>query len=64
MTEILWSTDPATQRALFLVLGLAALVAVTIYAPLALRAIRLLLLERKLREIIENSPGGYRQPDG
>ena len=61
MTEILWSTDPASQRALLLVIGLAALVAVTIHLPLAVRALRLWLLERQLRQQLENEPRG-REP--
>jgi len=58
MTEILWSTDPASQRALLLVIGLAALVALTIHLPLAVRALRLWLLERQLRQQLENDSRG------
>lgn len=58
MTEILWSTDPASQQALLLVIGLAALVALTIHLPLAVRALRLWLLERQLRQQLANDAGG------
>jgi methyl-accepting chemotaxis protein len=58
MTQILWSTDPATQHALLLVLGLAAVAALTIYLPLAFRAARLWLLERRLRRLVGAAPGG------
>ena len=63
MTEILWSTDPASQRALLLVIGLAALVAVTIHLPLAVRALRLWLLERQLRHQLENESRGKEPTD-
>jgi ABC-type transporter Mla subunit MlaD len=63
MTEILWSTDPASQRALLLVIGLAALVAVTIHLPLAVRALGLWLLERQLRQRLENESRGKKPGD-
>jgi len=63
MTEILWSTDPASQRALLLVIGLAALVALTIHVPLAVRALRLWLLERQLRPQLANESRGRELSD-
>ncbi|HKK50824.1 MAG TPA: hypothetical protein VKA74_04520, partial [Myxococcota bacterium] len=53
MTQILWSTDPATQRALLIVLSLALLAALTVHLPLAWRALRLWRLERRLRSVLE-----------
>ena len=51
LSEILWSSDPATQRAIWFVLALAAAAAVGIFVPLLVRAVRLLLLERRLRDL-------------
>ncbi len=49
ISTLLWSTDAATQRAIWLVLGAAALAALLVYGPLVLRLLRLHSLERKLR---------------
>jgi ABC-type transporter Mla subunit MlaD len=55
ITQILWSTDPMTQRAIAMVLGLALLSAVAIFIPLVVRLIRLFMLERRLRDWVEHS---------
>ncbi|HEB91085.1 MAG TPA: hypothetical protein ENI85_16035, partial [Deltaproteobacteria bacterium] len=49
IAQILWSTDPTTQHAIWLVLGFALLAVVGVYLPLGIRLVRLFLLERKLR---------------
>ena len=49
ISQILWSTDPLTQRAIGLVLGAAVVAAALVYGPLLLRVVRLGLLERRLR---------------
>ena len=49
MTQILWSTDPMTQRAIAMVLALALVSAVAIFIPLVVRLIRLFMFERRLR---------------
>lgn len=51
--QILWSVDPATQRAIWFVLSVSTVAAVTIYLPLVYRLIRLQLLERELRELAD-----------
>ena len=51
--QILWSVDPATQRAIWFVLTVSIAAAVTIYVPLIFRLIRLQLLERELRELAD-----------
>ena len=51
MSDILWSSDPATQRAIWLVLVAGALSIAIVYGPLILRAVRLFRLERRLREL-------------
>jgi len=53
LLQILWSTDPTTQRAIGLVAGLGLLVSVTIYIPLILRLVRLFMFERRLRSWFE-----------
>ncbi|MCA9506206.1 MAG: hypothetical protein KC616_24185 [Myxococcales bacterium] len=60
LSEILWSTDPTTRRALWMVLGLALVATATIFLPLVVRLVRLGLLERKLREVV----GGREGRDG
>ncbi len=55
VTQILWSTDPMTQRAIGMVLGLALLSAVTIFIPLIVRLLRLLMFERRIREWVDDS---------
>lgn len=62
--QILWSSDPATTRAIGIVLGAALLVAVTIHIPLAVRLGRLLLLERRLRALVPEEVGGRSRFDG
>ena len=58
IAHILWSTDPATQRAIWFVLTLALAGAATVYLPLIVRLVRLFLLERSLRERADEiSPG-------
>jgi len=55
ITQIFWSTDPMTQRAIGLVLGLALISAVTIFIPLIVRLVRLFMFERRLREWVDYS---------
>ena len=55
ISQILWSTDPTTQRAIGLVLGIALLSAVTIFIPLIRRLLRLFMFERRLRKGIEHA---------
>lgn len=55
ITQILWSTDPMTQRAIEMVLGLALISAVTIFVPLIVRLIRLFSFERSLRTWVNDS---------
>lgn len=50
ISYILWSTDPAAQWAIGMVLVAAAICALTIFGPLLLRLGRLYLLERRLRD--------------
>ncbi len=49
IAQILWSTDPTTQRAIWMVLGFALVAAIGVYLPLIVRLVRLHRLERKLR---------------
>ena len=55
ITQILWSTDPMTQRAIAMVLALALVSAVAIFIPLVLRVIRLFIFERRLRDWVHHS---------
>jgi ABC-type transporter Mla subunit MlaD len=59
---ILWSPDPATQRAIWIVLGFAIVSVLTIYLPLMTRLLRLSLLERQLRQLADELPPG--KPSG
>jgi methyl-accepting chemotaxis protein len=62
VSQILWSTDPGTQRAIGIVLGLALMALSAVYIPLLVRLVRLYLLERRLLGLVEYalgaSPGG------
>jgi ABC-type transporter Mla subunit MlaD len=59
ITQILWSTDPMTQRAIAMVLALALVSAVAIFIPLVVRLIRLFMFERRLRSwVYESSTPG------
>ena len=49
--QILWSTDPAAQRAIWLVLGFALVSAITVFLPLVIRLARLSRLQRRLRPL-------------
>ena len=51
LSQILWSSDPITQRALFWVLGAALLALIAIYIPLWVRLGRLFMLERRVAEL-------------
>lgn len=67
LISILWAPEAAGQQALWFVLGAAALAALTVYGPLLLRLVRLLLLERRLREQLGDggqgrAPGGATDP--
>lgn len=53
--QILWSTDPMTQRAIGMVLGLGLISAVTLFLPLFVRLSRLFLFERRLRDWVRYS---------
>jgi methyl-accepting chemotaxis protein len=55
ITQILWSTDPMTQRAIGMVLGLALISAAAIFIPLTVRLIRLFMFERRLRNWVDFS---------
>ena len=57
ISDILWSADPTTQRAIWIVVVAGLLAIATVYGPLVLRAARLLRLERKLRELGEGTDG-------
>ncbi len=65
ISQILWSADPTTQRAICLVLAAALVAGVAIYGPLIVRNVRLLLLERRLRELSRESdePGVHSRHD-
>lgn len=52
-SEILWSSDPATRRMLWTCCGLTLALALLVVTPLALRAIRLFFLERRLRDTLD-----------
>ncbi|MEM9177521.1 MAG: methyl-accepting chemotaxis protein [Myxococcota bacterium] len=60
--SVLWSSDEASQFALWIVLGSAAVTVVAIYGPLLLRLGRLFLLERRLRD--QAGDGGEGRPPG
>lgn len=51
--EILFSSDPATRRALGWIFGVVAPIALLVFVPLGLRATRLFFLERRLRDLLE-----------
>lgn len=51
--EILWSGDPASRRVLWTSFGLVVAIALVVFAPLVVRTIRLLLLERRLRDTLD-----------
>jgi ABC-type transporter Mla subunit MlaD len=53
ITQIFWSTDPMTQRAIGLVLGLALTSAVVIFIPLIARVMRLFLFEKRLHDWVD-----------
>lgn len=55
IAQILWSTDPMTQRAIEMVLGLALVSAATIFVPLIVRLFRLFMFERRLRQWLDDS---------
>ncbi|MBW1881932.1 MAG: methyl-accepting chemotaxis protein [Deltaproteobacteria bacterium] len=58
IAQIFWSTDLASQPAIWLVLGLALISLATVFLPLIARLARLFLLERRLRALAsEVSPG-------
>lgn len=48
ISQIFWSADPLTQRAIWLILAAALSAAGLVYGPLFVRAVRLLMLERQL----------------
>ena len=52
-SEIFWSSDPATRRMLWTCFGLTLALALVVFAPLALRALRLFFLERRLRDSLD-----------
>ncbi len=52
LSQILWSSDPATQRAIGLVLIVFAVAAITVLIPLVLRLFRLGRLERGLSRLV------------
>ena len=65
--SILWTSDGTAQQALWVVLGAAALAVITVYGPLAVRLVRLFLLERRLRDQTRDAgqgrpPGGAGDP--
>lgn len=53
LSQILWSTDPTTQHAIWVVVGLALAFVATVYLPLTFRLVRLFLLERQLRGLAD-----------
>ena len=53
LSEILWSSDPVTRSALFRILALVVPIAALVFAPLIARATRLWLLERRLRDTLD-----------
>jgi len=48
--QLLWSADPATQNAITLVWVTAALALLFVYGPLLVRLVRVILLDRAVRE--------------
>lgn len=58
MTAILWSSDPATQRSLWMLLGAIGLAVVSVYGPLGWRLAQLFLLERRLGEALGDAASG------
>ncbi len=60
ISQILWSTDPGTQRAIGMVLGLALMALSAVYIPLFVRLLRLYLLERRLLELVDYALGTAR----
>jgi methyl-accepting chemotaxis protein len=60
VSQILWSTDPGTQRAIGMVLGLALMALSAVYIPLLVRLLRLQLLERRLLRLVEYALGTSR----
>lgn len=52
-SEILWSGDPATRRVLWTCFGLVVTLTLTVFLPLIVRTIRLFLLERRLRDTLD-----------
>jgi len=53
IAEILWSSEPATRRALWTIVGVVVPIALAVYLPLIVRATRLTLLERRLRDTLD-----------
>ena len=53
LIEILWSSDPATRRALWTIFGLVVPIGLAVFAPLILRTARLFFLERRLRDTLD-----------
>lgn len=64
ISQILWSTDPATQRAIAMVIGLALMALSAVFIPLLVRLLRLYLLERRLLELVEYALGSSRADSG
>jgi len=52
-SEILFSSDPATRRALWTIFGLVVPIAVAVFLPLIVRTTRLWLLERRLHDTLD-----------
>ena len=55
LSKILWSSDPATQYAIGMVLIVFAIAAIAVLIPLAVRLFRLFGLERELDRLIGDS---------
>lgn len=53
LTQILWSDDPATRRALWTIAGLVLPIALAVFVPPILRVTRLFFLERRLRDTLD-----------
>ncbi|MFO0688524.1 MAG: hypothetical protein U0900_07440 [Myxococcota bacterium] len=53
LTQILWSDDPATRRALWTILGLVVPIALVVFLPPIVRVLRLFFLERRLRDTLD-----------
>ena len=60
ISQILWSTDPGTLRAIGMVLGLALMALSAVFIPLLVRLLRLYLLERRLLALVEYAIGSSR----